>query len=377
MRAVLPALCVIWGLLACQVKRPPELGALSDDAGIDASPSFAGALAGAPILQCSLGPDGGVCDCVDVDLLETPPLLHFALDRSGSMNDSNKWSTVRQVVGETVMQLGPRISVAASVFPDPSRDGCSPGLQVFPPRRGDPPAGTIGPTLEDLAKTLDLLASGATPTAKSLAIVKTLVEQSTGRRYVILATDGGPNCNDALKCDVSECLPNIESVAPTCQPDKPPNCCDSASYGSVQCLDGAATVKAVNDIAKAGVPVYVVGVPGSGPYASLLNKMAEAGGTARAADVKYYRVDSTDAGALRAALTQVAAAITGTCEFDLKDKPTLGYVNVYADNKPLTQDGNWTLSDKRVTLIGPACDRVLRGDVLNVRVVVGCPTIIR
>ena len=363
---------------ACQTTtRPPELGALSNDAGGDGARSFAGALTGAPILQCSLGPDGGVCDCVDVDLLEAPPLLHFALDRSGSMNDSGKWNTVRAVVGETVMQLGPRVSVAASVFPDPAHDGCSAGVQVFPPRRGDAPAGVIGPTLEDLATALRLLASGATPTAKSLAVVKSLVSQEAGRRYVILATDGGPNCNDTLKCDVSECLANVESVAPTCQPNQLPNCCDGTAYGSVQCLDGAATVQAVGDIAAAGVPVYVVGVPGSGPYASVLNKMAEAGGTARSGDVKYYRVDSTDADALRAALKQVAASITGTCDFELKERPNIGFVNVYADNKPLAQDGNWTLTDKRVTLIGSVCEQVLRGDVLNVRVVVGCPTIAR
>jgi hypothetical protein len=314
---------------------------------------------------------------VDVDLLEEPPLLHFALDRSGSMNDADKWRTVREVLGETVMQLGPRVLVGASVFPDPQLDGCSPGVEAFKPARGDAPAGKVGPTLEALAKALHFSASGATPTAKSLAVVKALVGQSVGRRYVILATDGGPNCNGAITCDVSECLPNVEGVSASCQPGKLPNCCDASIYGSLQCLDDDATVNAVSEIAKAGIPVYVVGVPGSGPYASLLNRMAEAGMTARTGDVKYYRVDSTDADALRLALKQVAAAITGTCDFELKETPNVGYVNVYADQQPLAQEGNWTLMGKTVSLVGDACERVKRGDLLNVRVVVGCPTIVR
>jgi hypothetical protein len=137
-------------------------------------------------------------------------------------------------------------------------------------------------------------------------------------------------------------------------------------------------VNAVTAITKMGIPTYVIGVPGSAPYASVLDQLATAGGTARTSEPLYYRVDTTDQAALEAALSQIAAKITATCTLTLaQPPPDPTHVNVYFDNQPVPADptNGWTLNGSTVTLVGAACQEVMSGAVLNVRVVAGCPTV--
>ena len=79
-----------------------------------------------------------------------------------------------------------------------------------------------------------------------------------------------------------------------------------------------------------------------------------------------------------AALKKIAARITGTCSFYLKETPAdPAEVNVYLDDAPIAYEpvNGWTIDDKTVTLVGSACDRVKNGDALDVRIIAGCPRI--
>src|SRR5580704_6782208 len=89
---------------------------------------------------------GDVCGCLDLTLLGDPPNIYFMLDRSGSMNDLGKWTTVRNVVVQVIEALGPRARFVAAVFPDPQQDVCNVADQVMPLMQGDVPAGTFGQT---------------------------------------------------------------------------------------------------------------------------------------------------------------------------------------------------------------------------------------
>lgn len=220
-------------------------------------------------------------------------------------------------------------------------------------------------------------AAGGTPTAATLLALRPVLAKLPGKTFVILATDGGPNCNAAAMCDTANCIPNIESVSAACKPNGV-NCCTQNQYGPQNCLDGPPTVTAVAGLAQAGIPVYVIGVPGSGPYAGLLDELATSGGTARPTSPKYYRVDGTDPNAFTTALAQVAAKITATCTLPLQSAPQdPSLVNVYADGAVVPRDpvDGWTLDNATVSLVGAACARVLAGEVLEVRVVEGCPTV--
>jgi hypothetical protein len=111
----------------------------------------------------------------------------------------------------------------------------------------------------------------------------------------------------------------------------------------------------------------------------LLDQLAQAGGTARASEPLYYAVGSDDQGALEQALSAIAATVTGTCTLTLNSPPDPTLVNVFFDEQPIVQSGTdgWTLDGSVVTVLGASCQAILTGSVLDVRVVVGCPTYIR
>jgi hypothetical protein len=367
---------------ACGSETMPPV--LRGTAGDDTSASDAGAsLIGdaSPIIpNCGVGPDGGVCACADEPLAIDPPTLYFVLDRSGSMNDLNKWNTVRSVLESVAVQLGGRAAFGAAVFPDPATDGCVVGRQVYAPTPGDAVNGFPGPADRTLFYVLGHIdANGGTPTAGTLQALLPTLQGNHGKTYVILATDGGPNCNAKASCSASMCTWNIESDY-GCTPTGTDCCSPTAMPNSPQlaCLDAQPTIDAVSAIAAAGIPVYVVGVPGSEPYAQLLDQLATSGGTARASEPLYYAVSTADEQALLAAMSQIAAKVTGSCTLTLNDAPpdpTL--VNVFLDGSAIPQSGpnGWTLSGTTVTILGTSCQAILDGDVLDVRVVAGCPTL--
>ena len=270
--------------------------------------------------------------------------------------------------------------MGAAVFPDPSENACAPGIEVAPLRRGDTPAGTAGPTASAMITELgSLSASGGTPTAATLEALAPMLAKLPGKTYVILATDGGPNCDATASCDASECELNIEGTYGACTPSH--NCCSDPTYGTdLSCLDAQPTIDAVSAIAQSGIPVYVVGVPGSAPYAALLDTLAQAGGTSQKTEPLYYAVTTTDLADLTAAIFRIAATITGTCTLTLDAvPPDPTKVNVFLDEKVLPQTGadGWTLSGKTVTILGQSCQEIESGAILDVRVVAGCPTLFR
>ncbi len=307
-----------------------------------------------------------------------------------------------------VTALGPRASYAVAVFPirttrtrraanratpPPRARPCAPGVPIFPGipgvsvLRGDAPAGTLGPVEFGLSTMLNRVgALGGTPTSATLSALAPTIEALPGKTYVIFATDGGPNCDESATCSAAQCTSNIEND-PGCPPAGP-NCCAPTLWAgaNLNCLDAQPTVAAVQAIAGAGIPVYVVGVPQSEPYAMLLDDMARAGGTARGSEPQYYAAAGADPSALLTALKKIAAQITGTCKLTLGNAPPdPSRVNVFFDGAPLPQSGpdGWTLATTRgdagsvtaVTVLGASCQKILDGDVLDVRVVAGCPTV--
>jgi hypothetical protein len=328
--------------------------------------------------MCSIGPEGGVCACVDQPLLIDAPNIYFVLDRSGSMAQSNKWTNIQIVLQKLIIALGPRASIGAAVFPNPSQNGCSTGVQVFGTRRGDAPAGTPGPTEAALITILSRIpAAGGTPTAPTLSSLLPMLKALPGKTFVVLATDGGPNCNANANCGADQCTYNIENT-PNCSPSGANCCADPSADVRSACLDGQPTIDAVKAIADAGIPVYVVGVPGSAPYATLLDQLAQAGGAARAGEPQYYAIGSADQAAFMATLSSIAAKITASCTLDLGTlPPDPSLINVFLDEQVLPQAGadGWTLDGTTVTIQGASCQKILSGNVLDVRVVAGCPTV--
>jgi hypothetical protein len=368
------ALALVAGAPGCGDQRPPPAGDAKvvpvgggggfQDAGSTKPPG------------CGQKDDGSFCDCIDVPLFGDPPNMYFVLDRSGSMNEGNKWSAVRITIAAILRGLGPRANFGATLFPGFESQACAPSIEVLPISPGDPPGEQDGPTTTKLLKATQPPPSGGTPTAAALSSVARILSTATGKTFVILATDGGPNCNSQASCTVEQCQPNIENVQGC--PRAGPSCCEPPTGPREACLDSAATTSAVALLKSGGIPVYVIGLPGTTAYAALLDQLAVAGGTALPTSPKYYRVDSSGDATLLTTLKRIAAKIVATCEFKLKEAPAdANQVNVYLDDVVLPREpaNGWKLDGSTVTLVGSACSKVLAGDILNVRIITGCPTV--
>jgi hypothetical protein len=327
---------------------------------------------------CGTAPDGTFCECVDTPLFAEAPNMYFVLDRSGSMAEGNKWQQVRVVVGKIMRSLGPRANFGAMVYPGNVTDTCAPGIEVMATRPGDPPSSTVdGPTTTMLLDRTAIAPTGGTPTSASLAAALPIVQKLPGKTFVILATDGAPNCNALATCGYDKCMPNMENVE-GCPKEGPFNCCQPPEGYRENCLDAPASVGAATNLRTANVPVYVIGLPGTAAYANVLDELAVAGGTAGPVSPKYFAVDAANEAAMLDALKKVAAKIVATCEFTLKDEPAdPNLVNVYVDEVVLPYDpaATWKIEGKTVTLLGDTCTKVLNGDVLGVRIIAGCPRI--
>ncbi len=381
-KGVVAALAATMALVAgCGSQKPPPAGdsAYQPGAGASGGGGFQdGGVSNKPP-GCGQKADGTFCDCVDTPLFADPPNMYFLLDRSGSMAENDKWDAVRVVVAQILRSLGPRANFGATVFPGFDDTQCSLPREVLPISPGDPPGGQQdGPTTKKLLTVTAGPPSGGTPTAEALRTVLQRLRNAKGKTFVILATDGGPNCNASGACTVDLCQPNIENV-PGCAPGGQ-NCCAPPVGVPESCLDSAATQSAVAALKSAGIPVYVIGLPGTSTpaYANLLDQLALAGGTALPASPKYYRVDSTNSAVLLAALKKIAAQIVATCEFKLTTVPAQpNQVNVYFDEVVVPADpvNGWKIDGQTVTLLGDSCTKVLSGDVLDVRIITGCPTV--
>lgn len=339
-------------------------------------------------------PDGSTKGCGGeiVPVVSDPPTLYFLLDRSGSMNDPfedgsvSKYETARTALREVLLAIGHRVRFGGAVFPGAgSRDGCAPGQQIFPPTLGDSPsyaaAGRPGPRLSEFLKRLGYAeGQGGTPTAASVAALAPALKELGPRTYLVLATDGAPNCNAGVACDTKACTLNIEGLwlnGEKCEGER--NCCDPALEGDGAeryCVDAQALVDEVAKLSEAGVPTYVIGMPGAEAYGALLDRVAEAGGMARDTSPRYYAANDT--AALTEALLEIGTGVAISCTIELESAPRdPALVNLYFDDRLVLADpeDGWAWTGERTLEVnGAACDELKSGAVYEAEVVFGCPT---
>lgn len=320
---------------------------------------------------------GGLCGNQIHPVVTRAPNLYFVLDASGSMatdaGNGTRYDAVRVSATNLVRGLGPFINVGAAVFPlhATAADSCHVGGEVFPISPGDPIAATDGATTTGFAKATGVAPNGGTPTAATLRALLPKLSLVAGKTVVLLATDGGPNCNAQASCSAADCITNIEGIC-----DQGTNCCaPNGPDGPFECLDRQPSIDAVADLWAAGIATYVIGIPGSEVYADVLDAMALAGGAARPTEPRYYRVD--DLAALGGVLSSIASEVV-SCDFDVEDAPPdPKMTNVYLDQDVVPYDpvDGWVwVTPTRVELRGAACDAVKKGKVAQVQIVSGCPT---
>jgi hypothetical protein len=285
----------------------------------------------------------------------------IVLDRSGSMYQVprgggaptvDRWEPAVTAIDNLTSSLDSQVRFGLLEFPSPldAPAFCGSGQLV------------VGPDLKTSAAIATALSGdpttkvgGATPTAAALALAKTSLASLPGNSYVLLVTDGAPNCDLAL--DPSTCACTSDTVS-DCRgqqvvdggvpPPHPPE--------PVLCLDDTATIAAVTDLANAGVQTFVVGYDASG-FQTTLDQMAAAGGSAR---TTYFPVSD---GTELAQQFQAISKYVVSCQYELSAAPPDDrFVSVAVDNHRVAKDVGWKLiGDRTVELIGDTCKLVSDG----------------
>jgi hypothetical protein len=279
--------------------------------------------------------DAGQCGGMEFALQRVEPNVMLVLDRSGSMKDAianqsstSKWDDLKNAVSSLVQGYDSQMRLGASIFS--SNQDCAPGnIDVaLAPAAGQ----------SVLTKLAAQGPDGNTPTATTLdtVIKQGLLDDATRGNYVVLATDGLPNCTDT---DVKSRIDKLYAATPS-------------------------------------VKTYVIGIgAATNTDPALLNAWADAGHTARAGATHYYQTNSPQD--LKAAFDAIVGGIV-SCDFKMMQSapdPSLITVteNGTAVSPSPTNGYSFDPSTNTVSLHGAACDLLRTTPSTKVSVVYGCP----
>ncbi len=248
-----------------------------------------------------------------------------------------KWNSVKSLMNGAGKFLdstagGARIGLA--VFPHkdaPPSDACMQGsiLVEVPTNAGD--------TVSDIKAALNSITpSGGTPTAPMLKLVEEnkpfVSDEPATKRYVVLITDGLPNCNKAPQT-CTDCTNG--AVPPMCN-------------APVNCVDETPVISAVQTLKSKGVETFVIGFGdlGTGNPVPLrvLNAAADAGGRPSGDPATRFYQATSDAD-LEKVLDKIKALIQ-QCTFTLTEAPSAeGMLEVTVAEK----DGDPAIALERCT----------------------------
>jgi hypothetical protein len=311
---------------------------------------------------------GGACaneSCIDAAVEAASPEtaeLVLVVDRSGSMNaaapgyGTTRWLGVKQALVDVTAELQSRVAFGLALFPSPGEeDTCSVG--------GDGAVVLVEPEVETAAAIATVLDGfdteplGATPTAAALGAARAWLRAhpSSRPRAVLLATDGGPNCNAAL-----------DPLSCRCSTGEDQDCADSAftdpELAAQLCLDDRAAVDAVAALRADGVSTFLVGIPGVENFSDVLRRMATAGGTLLPGPTGFYL--ARDRATLQAAIADVGRRVSG-CTVDIPgiDLQGPGRIDATLDGAPILRDvdgageeGFDVVDADTIVLFGQACE---------------------
>jgi hypothetical protein len=335
------------------------------------------------------------CGGTRVEAAPAPVNLLLVIDKSGSMTDRpegfvlDKWAAMKEALGAAIADAPPSVSFGLLLYPNAIARTipleCDGEVCCAVPDAGDAVRVGIGPKRQDaITQALfDASPGGGTPTAAALGRALEYFTEGQGRdlegaRYVLLATDGGPNCSAELRCEAVACTPNLDGAAQCAGA----NCCQGAGEF---CLDDAGVTEQIDALRAAGVATFVVGIPGTEGYTRHLDAFARAGGVPRTgADHDYFAVSAASGvSGLYAVLKSITTELLHACEITLADAPAQpSLVNVAVDCELVHKDGDesgWDFDDPdaptTVIIRGRACDDLQSSGARRIDVVYGCTTI--
>ena len=378
------------------------------NSGGQASNSVAGSTAFDQNSYCNGLFKGKSCSQTQVEADVKTVNMLLVLDESGSMDQPpvagstggpTKWTIMKSALQTALTQVQDQIDFGLLLFPY---------LESGIPADSNNPAETCavptdvtsainvpigmgaGAVQEVLTKVNGQTPAGGTPTARALKQAYNYFTTGDGRnlpgtKWVLLATDGGPNCNTGLTCDADTCTQNIDH-----QCGSGLNCCSNAGY---ICLDDAAVTTQIKSLALVGVRTFVIGIPGSDAYSASLNTFANAGLMPNKDGLNgetYYAISSTSAQQdLVDAFGTITTQLIKSCDIPLKvSPPDPNKVTVAIDCNPVPAitagsatdagadgyyvDYTYNPNPAHIKLVGSTCDSISAQGAHHVDVIVGC-----
>jgi hypothetical protein len=310
---------------------------------------------------------GGMeCGLHELPSTKLPPDILIVQDASGSMNEdamnmtcpnggcgaTSKWALMIPAINMVVQQTETTVNWGLKLFADSGSCGVTNNAAV--PVAAMNSAAVMTALANRTAANGGVSNGSSTPTRAAEAAAVTYLSglQDMNPKYIVLATDGQPNC---------------------------------PMSGNQQNDDTTAAVAAVAAAKAANIPTFVVGISAGGAPEAALNMMAEAGGFPQTGQAtEYYPVSST---AEFVTVLQTLVGMAGTCTFSVPDPPTTdgttsrgdigvrGTTNGTVGDIPMDGTNGWTYGDPNdmtVILHGSACDQVMAGTTTAVTIVFHC-----
>lgn len=301
--------------------------------------------------------------CVEQKFVQTKPGdpdILIVQDRSNSMKEGKptKWAQVIGATEDVVVALdlpGSRLHFGLMLFP--TDDACGVSAKVAVPVGMDQGQWILN-TLKETTP------GGETPMAKAIELATAYYDTVKDDRghYILLATDGEPNCEIRPCSSGKDCLPGEQ-------------CAYNGPIGNCYDPQGGGAVRAIAAARAKGIMTFVVGISLRGTSVPLSN-MAVAGGTARVWPPPYYPVGNQ--WELELALQDITNDVVA-CSFSLLQAPTAKQeVIVKIDGIEVTHDpthkNGWDIDNysRTLTFYGQMCE-VLKDQRGAVSVSYSCP----
>lgn len=213
---------------------------------------------------------------LEIDKLD----ILIVLDRSQSMTNNNMMTTAKSAIIKVTADMAKYVNFGLMYFPLGPAD-CTPPTAPAVEIGTDDSSGAIASILSTLPVV------GCTPTAKTLEAALTYMQtlQGNNKKYVILVTDGAPNC----------------VTPPACMPIS-----ESTTYTAAAALYNGGNAPSF--------PLYVMGVGDATNYTTIMNNIAQAGGTSNPAGGYYY--PAADPADFLDTLKSIISAVV-KCEFEV------------------------------------------------------------
>ena len=312
------------------------------------------------------GTGGMTCGQSSVPVMPEPPDILIIQDKSGSMDEddtgtscnggcgaNSKWTHLTTALSAVVQNTDMTVNWGIKYFSDNNACGASaaPPVGIKAMNGAAVTASIMGTRPGGNTPTRDAISSGA-------AYLATLTD--TNPKFLLLATDGLPNCPTGCASMT-----------------KPNNSCTMTDNPSEDTAAEAAIMMA----AMQGYQTFVIGIGNVATAQNTLNQFAINGGQAQTgAATSYYA--ATDEASLEAALNKIVGVVA-SCTIPLTGVPqNLTNVAVSVDDAsgnptkvPEDATNGWTYTDTTNTAIqlhGSYCDSVKGGTYTNVKFVYSC-----